>query len=188
MKLTNEKRNSILSKAVIGVFALREEKAKKESAAIAQLIYDRCYPTDMQTAMKKMPDGYFQEVSHVFVQLVKRGAIHQFNLLSSQRISAMDRQYQLPCWKVPEAEQNSAIARRIMKLLETQNKIDSDQKEFIKQLRSMLYGITTMKRLQEEWPDGAVYYKSFETVPANMNVPSVRGADITALMLQLTEV
>lgn len=181
MKLTKDMRNRIVINAVIGVLKKRHEALDKESNALAILVYDQIYPTDIQTQMAKLPDEFFQQNSVIRVEIDCEDIV--LKMTSSRKVSAVDSQWHRPRVKLEEL--SDAKKKRICAFSDAQKALLVDTNNLKTKLRTLLNGITTMKRLREEWPDGAEYYKDQMPTPPIQNLPAVRGIDVTALIRQL---
>lgn len=182
MRLTNDMRDSITRSAVEGTLSKRAEWLKRESSALAGLVYDRIYQPIEQTQMSVLTDGFFYERSEIYVQLpksLKSGDRILLNLTSSKRIAAKHNCYREPCWK---CEEDNAVVRRILNYSDKLQKYKDDEQELRSSIRRMLAGIMTVKRLEEEWPQGLPYYQNKKPMPPTKNVPAIRGTDITKMM------
>jgi len=188
MRLTNDLRDHIGRVTLEKTFAKREAWLKAESNAIAELVYNRLYePTD-QHKMQALGNGFFYERSELYTQLPGKNFRDkiQVQLNSSHRVAARDCEYKKPCWVVPENEDN-AVVRRIMNLVEKRRKLELDKDKLRSTLRTLLNGVNTMKRLEEEWPDGVKFYAHTKLTAPTKNVPAVCGADLTAMILEFEE-
>jgi hypothetical protein len=188
MKLTNDMRTEIIIRAVNGTLKSRKSAIKAESNALAILVYDQLYPTDVQHQMSKLPDYFFKQTSTVYAQMTTSERSHDLVALvldSSRKISAVDNEWKRPKWNCMGVD--NAITARIEKLVSKRKKLNQDSDNLREKLRVMLKGITTMKKLAEEWPWGEAYYKDQLPVQPTENLPAVRGEDVTTMMLELGE-
>lgn len=189
MRLTNDLRDKIVRSAVQKVFAERRNDLKKEDGKLAMLVYDILYPKDIQNRMNALPAEFFNQSSHVYAldSATSRSSEYiKLTLTSSRRISARDNSWKAPCLTIHSVD--TPLACRIRTLVKKQGKCDLDQANLETHLRRMLAGIHTLKQLQAEWPDGADYYAGVTPTPPVINVPAIRGVDITAMILGLEEV
>lgn len=188
MKLTNDMRTEIIERAVRGTFQKRELALKLENDALAMLVYDQLYPTDIQHQMGKLPDEFFKQTSIIYVQRTtscRESDLVRLDLISSRKISARDNEWKRPLWECSVVD--NAITARIDKLMVKRRALENDQKNLRDSVRIMLKGITTMKRLAEEWPGGEKYYKDQLPTQPVVNLPAMRGEDVTRLMAVLGE-
>lgn len=185
MKLTNEKRDAIIRKAM-GVFRNRDEAQATEADAIAVLLYDSLYPTDLQTLMAKLPDTAFWQKSQIWVQTSDLHTKEEFTLKSSRKVFAIDNEWKCPCLHL-DVEKMPALAARIAVYRQRTAELKQDKKLMNEKLKGLVYGLSTLAQLKKEWPEGATYYSHLENVKKAPNLPAVRGADVTALLLQMQE-
>jgi len=185
MRITNDMRTAILNAALTGVFKERQQKLDTEGDELAKLVYDQLYPTDIQTIMQKLPSGYFREATCMYYHSAQTNNKHRLMLKSSRRISAADDHgWNTPAW-LPVAPSN--LTARMDRLVLDRMKLDSDKATLKSSIQRMLAGISTLKRLEEEWPDGSAYYSEAKPAPPTQNVPAIRGADITKMIMELGE-
>ena len=182
MKLSNEKRDRIVSHAVEILMKKRQERLKTEEDAIAVFVYNQLYPPEIQNHMGHLPDEFFSSQSHLYVNYFNRP--HQINMKVSRKVSARDQiNYHTPCLKM---EGDSIIRTRVQKLLDGRDKLAKDTKELREKLKSLLYNINTDKQLQAQWPEGLRFYKKFIEEPLP-NPPAVQTGDVNALISQLEQ-
>lgn len=187
MRITNDIRESICNAAVRKTLEKRDAFLAKESDELAVLVYDRLYLPTEQEMMNKLPAEYFHQKSEIYVK--QPGMKYDsdkitLTLKSSRKISARDYEYRRPSWDIKTGEEN-AVTIRIDKLVAGRIKFNKDKDLLTAKITAMLSGINTVKRLQEEWPEGSEFYKNLTPSKPTINLPSVRGADISKLILDL---
>ena len=183
MRLTEDKKRSILARAVTATLAKRRKALRKESNELALLAYNHIYQQKDQELMNIMPAGFMHEKSNIYFQQDGFPTV-ELVLTSSMRTAACDQNWHKPCYHTSE---ENAITKRIRTFVAAEDKIKTDETKLRESLRLMLAGITTLKRLEEEWPEGKEYYMLALPDKPLENVPAVRGAAVSKLILELGE-
>jgi hypothetical protein len=182
MKLTNDHRDLIIALAQDDVFKARKATLAKESNALAFLAYENLYPLSIQVKMEALPPEFFQQTSTMFILCPgKNESKIQVNLTSSKRIAAHDNEWKRPCWQLAEGSKTIA---RVKKLVADSTKLDNDKHTFKTELAKFLRQITTVKKLQDAWPEGLPYYKNL--APAKVeNPPAIIPDNINEMILSM---
>lgn len=180
MKLTIAMKDKITSFTVNGTLKARSTRLKETEQALAQLVYDRIYEPVLQSKMYALPDGFLSEKSSVYVRCLGSSCF-ELGLKESKRVATSDAyNYQRPYFDF--GGEDSAVTRRLAKFRDDNAALKRDRDTLRNTIQKMLAGITTLKRLQEEWPEGEEFYKDLASRKSLVNPPAVRGAELVKLM------
>lgn len=184
MKLTKETKYEIIRTVIKKVFANRDSKIKERENILATAIYFILYPLDIQKKMNALPDNFFNQQSVVYVtmSISKRNRIPIY-MQSSRKFSGVDsRGYECPYLEL--ADKDPMIAD-IIKLQKDKDILWNDQCNMKSKLETLMAGINTKKQLEAEWPEGLIYFKDVLPEENTVNLPAIRGAEITEMINKL---
>lgn len=180
MKLTESTKNSIIDRTVRETLKSRREKLAKREDVLAGVIYSRLYPAEIIKKMNALPEEFFSQQRTMHL---KDGArTFDLDLLSPRKVSAADSK----SWKNPLlvvcSKKDSGLTREATTIEEKAAALHDDERALRKKLSLFLAGITTMKRLEETWPEGKKFYAE-EAAPAPLaNPPAIISAEIDAMI------
>ena len=181
-RLTNDMRSAITSAAVAHGFDARQEAFAAVEDSLAREAYAYVFTEAEIKAVGKVPENWFRVDSCL-----------RFNVggLTIQ-LSTIDAGLPVP-FKTKHEEYGGYhchilgvimpgdLCDRIQSHAQNKDELKKARRAAHGSVQNMLYGVSTMKRLREVWPEGAAFYAAFET-GAVPGLPAVRVDEINAAL------
>lgn len=179
MKLLNSHKETIKTIAVENVLKPRRDKLSITENELAVRGYEELYPEIIRKKMDALPAEFFNQKSNIFVYL--GGDRRELRMKSSRRISARDNEWRRPNWET------GADLTEVKEYFTALKQLEIDTKNLTKEIELLLFGITTVAKLQEVWPDGSEYYKWLVENKPIKNPLMVRPDKVNELILSFGE-
>lgn len=179
MKLTKGFRDILIDKVVTATFKDKDKDIETEENNIATEIYNLIYSEEIRRNMAFFPIGFFYTSKTMYIELVVGERPVGVQLPIPLPVSASDAND----WRRPlltKSDNTKELIDRVGKLIEKQNARNKSKVQFREKLASFIYGMSTLKRLDEEWPDWRLYHDVPEV--RRVNLPVIRGEEITRLI------
>lgn len=183
-RLTNDIREKILFNVTLDTFTKREENIQKAEKKIGDALYALAVPDSELEKMKALPDGFFETTERISItndcriavglaaDVGRYGADGNYDMSEARLIPAM---YRFGSVDIPK---NGQLFKRLVKYAKSQKKLQSDQSEFEKETRKLLWSVTTAKKLLEVWPEGEKYIP----ITSTGNAVAITSEKVTKLM------
>ena len=173
-RLTNYTREAISSAAIKAAFTPRENDFSADEDALAREAYAAVYPADEVKKAMALPDNW-----------LRRDPCLHFNV-NGLRIELCTTDNHLPVpYRAKSGEQGSIpegdLAERITAHAMAKEALRDEKRSARAKLNAMLSSISTVKKLQEVWPEGAQFYAKFAEKPAALP-PAIRVEDVNAAL------
>lgn len=173
-RLTNYTREAISSAAIKAAFTPRENDFSADEDALAREAYAAVYPADEVKKAMSLPENW-----------LRRDPCLHFNV-NGLRIKLCTTDNHLPVpYRAKSGEQGSIpegdLAERITAHAMAKEALRDEKRSARIKLDAMLSSISTVKKLQEVWPEGAQFYAKFAEKPAALP-PAIRVEDVNAAL------
>ena len=153
-RLTNDMRKGIIAKIKKEVFSKRLETLKKEEIDIGLEIYDHIISDSNLVIMNRLPSEYFYSNTYSHIKV-------DGNNYHTERIE-FGKAMKLPYLsangrKLCELPKDHKLVKKLANLQDKFMKLQEDKTELNREIRGILFSVTTEKKLVEIWPDALKY-------------------------------
>ena len=176
MRLTNDNRDDIVRRAIAKKFEKQEKDLVKQEQALAIKAYNSLFDAATRRKIKALDAKWFY--FDTCLKFNCNGQTHFLRVDSSEKVPVPNRGYgcqNLGALPGPMAEEVIAFGN-------LKEDIRTQKRELEVKLKGLLYSITTLKRLQELWPEGREFYKSFEGFDTKPGLPAIIFDDINKML------
>ena len=178
VRLTNTTRDHIATLAIANAFDPRQKELKLAEDALAREAYAAVFSADEIEAARAMPNNWLRHdpclhfnVAGLWIKLCTTDN----HLPVPYRSKDGDRGY--GCHRSQGSIESGDLAGRITAHALSKDKLRSEREDTRRKLNSMLASISTIKKLEEAWPEGKPFYERFAVKAAPLP-PAVRVSDI----------
>ena len=182
-RLTNDMRETIRHAALEFAFAPRAEALKAQEDALARKAYAVVFPADELKAVAKVPSNWFRNDSCLRFNVAGRAI----------RLQTTDDGLPVP-YRMKDEEEGRWSCHQSLGTIHAGDLADeiqanADAKEELKtqcyaasaQTKSLLFSVTTIKRLREAWPEGEAFYAPLEEGNPS-SLPALRTDELNAML------
>jgi hypothetical protein len=179
-KLTKYTRECIAKAATAFAFDAKQAALQIEQSELAALAHAAVFDAKELAAVAKTPDNW-----------IRRDTCLRFNVAGVTAVlCAQGEGFPVPyrigdhaaygCKRLGTIEAGE-LADRILAYMKAEEETRTARAIAYRQVLQMLNGVTSIKRLEETWPEGAPFYEKYRNKPA-AQVPAVRVDEINALL------
>ena len=172
-RLTNYTREAISSAAIKAAFTPRENDFSADEDALAREAYAAVYPADEVKKAMSLPENW-----------LRRDPCLYFNVNGLLiELCTTDNHLPVPyrCHRSQGSIPEGDLAERITAHAMAKEALRDEKRSARIKLDAMLSSISTVKKLQEVWPEGAQFYAKFAEKPAALP-PAIRVEDVNAAL------
>lgn len=181
-RLTNYTREAISNAAIKAAFTPRENDFSAAEDALAREAYAAVYPADEVKKAMALPDNWLRRdpCLHFNVNGLRIELCTTDNHLPvPYRAKSGDQGYS--CHRSQGSIPEGDLAERITAHAMAKEALRDEKRSARIKLDAMLGSISTVKKLQEVWPEGAQFYAKFAEKPAALP-PAIRVEDVNAAL------
>jgi Nucleotide modification associated domain 5 len=175
MKLTNWQRDKIIAAAIASKFQKQEKDFIKREDALARKAYNHLFDEGLRRKIKSMPDKWFQKCGSMRFNV---GGQQHYLQLSENKM--LPTPYESHCALLGVLD--GAIGDEVRAFANEKEQAKTDKRTAEAKLKSLLYSISTLKRLKELWPEGAEFYKGMDEDAVKGGLPALRFDDVNQLL------
>lgn len=154
MKLSNDIRGTILDRALKHGFEKNRELLKRAEKAFGEMAYNDIYSKKVRDLMQALPTGYLPETSNLLCRFGSTEGRLSFE--KEKRVPAKHDRYSAVAKIFPG---DHKLTQQYLDLSKQQKELNAQYKETREQIKAILYSVTTLKRLQEVWPECEPFIK-----------------------------
>lgn len=154
MKLSNDIRGTILDRALKHGFDKPRDLLKRAEKAFGEMAYNDIYSKKVRDMMQALPADYLPVTSSV---LCRFGATEGRALFEKpKRVPTKHDRYSAVA-KIFSGDHK--LTQQYLELSQQQKDLNTRYKETREQIKAILDSVTTLKRLQEIWPECEPFIK-----------------------------
>ncbi len=179
MKLTNEHRQSIIKACIKATFSKRDDVVKALQIKLGDAMYEHLHGATAKIA-DKLPDGWCSTQGTIRITMAgfshHAAGKHRDNIpLSKHRRFPTFGNHQLTI------NPDHPLHDQADALLDEYLALESAKAELEGSLRGVVYGVNTLAKLQEAWPEGEKYFP-VEQAKKTAVVPYELAAQVNKIM------
>lgn len=176
MKLTNWQRDRIITAAIASKFEKQEKDFVKREDTLARKAYNHLFDEPTRRKIKALGDKWFRHCSCLRFNV--NGQQHYLNLADDKRLATP---YDTGCGLLGVLD--GKVGEEVTAFANEKEQARIDKRQAEAKLKSLLYSISTFKRLKELWPEGKDFYKGMdEDATTKMGLPALRFDDVNQLL------
>jgi hypothetical protein len=175
-RLTNEIRDSIIRKALNEKFDPLYLKLKKEEHDVAMFCYNSVFDKKIISAAKKLPKAWLRQDACL------RFNAGGYNLVLRLINTSVPVPYSTDCSRLENLSGDALEKARAH--ANKEKDLNDEKNKTYQALRSVLYSVTTVKKLKTVWQEGSKFYSMYdeESPKSKGGLPAVQIAEINAML------
>lgn len=182
-RLTKSMRESIANAAVDASMKARIAEFKRAEDALAREAYGAVYSKEELRAAKKLPAHWLRR--DACLRFNVGGQTHQLQLADKDGLPVPYRrkdsdQGGYSCSTLGVIQPGD-LCDRIRAHANAKEKLKAEADSALNVTKQMLWSISTLEKLRQQWPEGAPFYARYEGGPTVM-LPAVRTEEVNALL------
>lgn len=154
MRLSEQVRSTILDRALKHGFDKDRALLKKREKTLGEMAYNDIYSKKVRDLMQALPAGYLPETSNVLCRFGSTEGRVYFE--KEKRVPAKHDRYSAVAKIFPG---DHKLTQQYLELSQQQKDLNTRYKETREQIKAILYSVTTLKKLQEIWPECEPFIK-----------------------------
>lgn len=181
-RITNLERDAIIEAATEFAFNKRDKELKSNENKLAHELYNTVIPLKERKTAAELPEHWF-----------RLDTCLRFN------VAGMDVKLNCVGVRVPHSPKNrdqqssygcnrlgviaaGPLADKVRAYLDSIEQSKTIKTQTRSKLKALLYSVTTTKKLQEIWPEGEQFYKSFLGDKPTYNLPALQLSELNAAL------
>lgn len=175
IRLTNDMRNDIRTKALAHAFSARKKELEQQLVVIGDELYAHVYGAQEKTA-RILGTAWVAYDDHVVITM-RDWNRHRANIPMSVDRPVPSSTYEQPAIDI---EKEHPFWSKLMAWQKKSFKLESEKDELSSKMRGLLWSVQTVKRLREAWPEGIQFIPAI--APVYAIVPATLTHDINRML------
>ena len=176
MRLTKEIKKKIISDVLVKTFSSVEERLLKEENKLAEDVYKKAFSKKEIELMDNAPKGFFGKKSRIRFNSTEIKELY----FKEERYFPYDQQgyHNVSITLSP----NDTLYKKIEDFYNKIRKNKAEKGVLRRNMNQLLDSCTTLKKLEELWPEGKEFYKNYKLKPVTALVPAGLVQGINAIV------